>query len=134
QPVDLGPEKRVAVVQLSDGPEGLTRRHNVGGGQLTQQGRRRRRLRRVLRRRRSVRSGLRGVLGRERRCQPPPEQPCYKGEQGCSFRTADRRPPHPGPPGTRRAIPPCPRPRDRKSTRLNSSHEWISDAVFCFVK
>src|SRR5438105_12147204 len=24
--------------------------------------------------------------------------------------------------------------RDRKSTRLNSSHEWISYAVFCFKK
>src|SRR5438105_14378333 len=23
---------------------------------------------------------------------------------------------------------------DRKSTRLNSSHEWISDAVFCLKK
>src|SRR6266536_2725324 len=29
--------------------------------------------------------------------------------------------------GTRRAKPP----RNRKSTRLNSSHEWISYAVFC---
>src|SRR5207247_5823442 len=28
---------------------------------------------------------------------------------------------------------PCP-PRDRKSTRLNSSHEWISYAVFCLKK
>src|SRR6202048_2912205 len=26
------------------------------------------------------------------------------------------------------------RPRDRKSTRLNSSHEWISYAVFCLKK
>src|SRR3989442_11147961 len=32
QPVDLGPEERIVVVQLSDGPEGLTRRHDVGGG------------------------------------------------------------------------------------------------------
>src|SRR5438105_12757251 len=24
--------------------------------------------------------------------------------------------------------------RDRKSTRLNSSHEWISNAVFCLKK
>src|SRR2546422_8394047 len=62
---------------------------------------------RVLRRLRSIRSSLRRVLRRERGRQPR-EQPCYKGEQGCSFRTADRRPPHPGPPGTRRAIPPCP--------------------------
>src|SRR5438105_9425062 len=27
-----------------------------------------------------------------------------------------------------------PGPRDRKSTRLNSSHEWISYAVFCLKK
>src|SRR5207247_9554668 len=37
----------------------------------------------------------------------------------------------------RRAVvrcPCCPSPRDRKSTRLNSSHEWISYAVFCLKK
>src|SRR5438105_6728758 len=28
----------------------------------------------------------------------------------------------------------CPSFRDRKSTRLNSSHEWISYAVFCLKK
>src|SRR5215207_5364502 len=28
----------------------------------------------------------------------------------------------------------CPPSRDRKSTRLNSSHEWISYAVFCLKK
>src|SRR5207247_4934140 len=28
----------------------------------------------------------------------------------------------------------APRPQDRKSTRLNSSHEWISYAVFCLKK
>src|SRR6266536_2514060 len=28
----------------------------------------------------------------------------------------------------------CAGPRDRKSTRLNSSHEWISYAVFCLKK
>src|SRR5438105_12745137 len=27
-----------------------------------------------------------------------------------------------------------PQPADRKSTRLNSSHEWISYAVFCLKK
>src|SRR6266536_5277784 len=32
-------------------------------------------------------------------------------------------------PGTRRRMP-----ADRKSTRLNSSHEWISYAVFCLKK
>src|SRR3989449_3824237 len=30
--------------------------------------------------------------------------------------------------------PPRPRPRDRKSTRLNSSHGYISYAVFCLKK
>src|SRR5208337_5583227 len=29
---------------------------------------------------------------------------------------------------------PCPRPGDRKSTRLNSSHRCISYAVFCLKK
>src|SRR5438105_10597233 len=29
---------------------------------------------------------------------------------------------------------PSARPSDRKSTRLNSSHEWISYAVFCLKK
>src|SRR5438105_15316016 len=29
---------------------------------------------------------------------------------------------------------PLPSVRDRKSTRLNSSHEWISYAVFCLKK
>src|SRR5438045_185990 len=73
-------------------------------------GRRGRRLRCVRRRLRRVRPSLRGILRHEQRRRPR-EQPCYKGEQGCSFRTADRRPPHQGPPGTRRAIPPCPPPR-----------------------
>src|SRR6266536_3353385 len=47
------------------------------------------------------------------------------------FRSADRprpcelgHPLVPGPPGA----------TDRKSTRLNSSHEWISYAVFCLKK
>src|SRR6266536_4153649 len=38
-----------------------------------------------------------------------------------------------GRPGCR-ADAPCERRRDRKSTRLNSSHEWISYAVFCLKK
>src|SRR5438105_8361782 len=39
-----------------------------------------------------------------------------------------------GPRTKRRKYNPC-RPRiDRKSTRLNSSHEWISYAVFCLKK
>src|SRR5438105_10087954 len=32
------------------------------------------------------------------------------------------------------AVRPGPAVRDRKSTRLNSSHEWISYAVFCLKK
>src|SRR2546427_9648395 len=66
-----------------------------------------------------------------RRARPPCEDP------------QDRRPPLPGPPGE-----PRPRrgrsgraspgeqvlPRDRKSTRLNSSHSQISYAVFCLKK
>src|SRR5438105_10447149 len=35
-----------------------------------------------------------------------------------------------GPSRSNRSAPP----RDRKSTRLNSSHEWISYAVFCLKK
>src|SRR6266536_3307338 len=44
-------------------------------------------------------------------------------------RAADGRP-------RRRSLPPvrCLQPRDRKSTRLNSSHEWTSYAVFCLKK
>src|SRR2546430_3667761 len=37
------------------------------------------------------------------------------------------------PPDARRGLPAC-RPRDRKSTRLNSSHSQISYAVFCLKK
>src|SRR5438105_7026428 len=45
----------------------------------------------------------------------------------------------PGPPGRVRRDPGRGHPRaegaaDRKSTRLNSSHEWISYAVFCLKK
>src|SRR2546422_597135 len=36
--------------------------------------------------------------------------------------------------GVAAATPPCARSRDRKSTRLNSSHGYISYAVFCFNK
>src|SRR6266536_4883103 len=43
--------------------------------------------------------------------------------------------PHPRrPPSSRHQPEPDRRPRDRKSTRLNSSHEWISYAVFCLKK
>src|SRR5438105_6603789 len=37
-------------------------------------------------------------------------------------------------PFTRPDFPPMSSPSDRKSTRLNSSHEWISYAVFCLKK
>src|SRR5438105_8207087 len=45
------------------------------------------------------------------------------------------KPPSP-PPAARTTPPPLPAPArtDRKSTRLNSSHEWISYAVFCLKK
>src|SRR5207247_4561621 len=41
------------------------------------------------------------------------------------------------PPSVSESAPPPPfesRTKDRKSTRLNSSHEWISYAVFCLKK
>src|SRR5215475_14873911 len=57
------------------------------------------------------------------------------------FRSRARRPPAPAGsgrrprPGRRRAAPPArPASRDRKSTRLNSSHVKISYAVFCLKK
>src|SRR6266536_4525092 len=37
-------------------------------------------------------------------------------------------------PVERLRVPPPRGPRDRKSTRLNSSHEWSSYAVFCLKK
>src|SRR5207247_9767389 len=46
-------------------------------------------------------------------------------ERAAAHAAAERRPDHQGKPD--------PRP-DRKSTRLNSSHEWISYAVFCLKK
>src|SRR5256885_12696323 len=59
----------------------------------------------------------------------------------CSSRPADRRaslpdPRYPSPCARRNAgAPPCAGPRrDRKSTRLNSSHLVISYAVFCLKK
>src|SRR5207248_10056208 len=114
EPIDLGPQQRIVEIELGDGPEGLAARDDVGCGELAPRplpgGRRGRRLRRVRRPLRRVRPTLRGILRHEQRRRPR-EQPCYKGEQGCSFRTADRRPPHQGPPGTLRAIPPCPPPR-----------------------
>src|SRR2546422_8391277 len=50
-------------------------------------------------------------------------------------RAGDFRPPAAAPPRTRPAPSPPPRDaRDRKSTRLNSSHGYISYAVFCLKK
>src|SRR3989441_12635228 len=105
--IDLRPEQWIGVIELSDRPEGLALRDRVRGRNLPRCDRRGRRLRRVLRSVRRVTPSLRRVLRRKRRRQstPPREQPRHKGEQGCSLRTADRRPPHPGPPGTLRAIP-----------------------------
>src|SRR2546422_6532744 len=48
-------------------------------------------------------------------------------------RTSAPYPPAPAPPGTLRPSR-SPLPRDRKSTRLNSSHGYISYAVFCLKK
>src|SRR5207247_263345 len=63
------------------------------------------------RRSRSVGVGVRGVLRRPLRVRPPPRR--VGGSRG-GYRA--------------RPVP------DRKSTRLNSSHEWISYAVFCLKK
>src|SRR5438105_9118277 len=50
-------------------------------------------------------------------------------------RQADGRPAANGCGARSPATSPSPdRPSDRKSTRLNSSHEWISYAVFCLKK
>src|SRR5207247_8185135 len=43
-------------------------------------------------------------------------------------------PPSPAPEGKPAAPPEAKPSPDRKSTRLNSSHEWISYAVFCLKK
>src|SRR5207247_5978345 len=54
---------------------------------------------------------------------PPGRQPARRHPNAAASREVPRPPSHPkvG----------CPVPQDRKSTRLNSSHEWISYAVFC---
>src|SRR6266568_8501268 len=50
-------------------------------------------------------------------------------------RPSRTREPHPGTaPGKHRPVPWSPPARDRKSTRLNSSHSSISYAVFCLKK
>src|SRR5215208_7262722 len=53
------------------------------------------------------------------------------------YTTLFRSPPRPRQAAARTRAPsasPCPRPGDRKSTRLNSSHVAISYAVFCLKK
>src|SRR5438309_6776705 len=54
---------------------------------------------------------------------PAPGKPCCEPCGGA-----------PKPPRVAPARPPGPPPRDRKSTRLNSSHSSISYAVFCLKK
>src|SRR5207244_6367281 len=60
----------------------------------------------------------RGVGGGGRRAAPPSGHPGVRGVRR-RFPADDRR---------------CPRAQDRKSTRLNSSHQIISYAVFCLKK
>ena len=100
--VNLRPQQRVAVVKLGDGPQRLAPGDGVRGRDLPGRGRR------LGRGRIRARPSRGRILSDEQRRQPR-EQPCHKGGQGRSFRTADRRPPHPGPPGARPATPPCPR-------------------------
>src|SRR5207247_6055286 len=59
---------------------------------------------------------------------PVPSAPAWAATR-CARRTTTR----PRTAGAPAAFPPPSR-RDRKSTRLNSSHEWISYAVFCLKK
>src|SRR2546428_2985127 len=55
-----------------------------------------------------------------------------RGRGACPRRGASRRLLHPGP--CHRPRGPGPPRKDRKSTRLNSSHDQISYAVFCLKK
>ena len=101
EPVDLGPEQRVGEVKLGDRPERLPAGDRVCGRELS----------------RLCGCGVRGVLraggvdvGRVLRAQDPQQQRHRsEGEDRPPLRTADRRPPHPAPPGTGRAAPLCPR-------------------------
>src|SRR5688572_31104022 len=54
----------------------------------------------------------------------------FRSRENASPAPAFRRCPRPPPCGTRAGVPD----RDRKSTRLNSSHSQISYAVFCLKK
>src|SRR5206468_8395157 len=60
---------------------------------------------------------------------PPPPPPRKSGE--LVFLTAAEDSPPPAPPPAPPAPPAVRNTRDRKSTRLNSSHDQISYAVFC---
>src|SRR5207247_5534274 len=69
----------------------------------------------------------------------PRRHPAGRGEPARALRRGGRRPATTewtGSGGARRmgADAGTTLPRDRKSTRLNSSHEWISYAVFCLKK
>src|SRR2546427_5804235 len=90
----------------------LTTRDRLGGGGC------RSRIPRVTSRRHPV-----SLTWRER--SPP-----YKGSPPPSSRHGSPHRESPTRPGTAAAA----RPRDRKSTRLNSSHSQISYAVFCLKK
>src|ERR1039458_6464218 len=69
-----------------------------------------------------------GLLERPERAAARTRRPKPATPPGRARRPAPRSP-RCAPPQIRRA-----RPADRKSTRLNSSHLGISDAVFCFIK
>src|SRR5207248_9866138 len=74
------------------------------------------------------------------RCtRPEPRRDCFVAGQRSANGAADRRTLHPADDGplhraTSGSLLPDFRGRDRKSTRLNSSHRTISYAVFCLKK
>src|SRR3712207_8190565 len=67
---------------------------------------------------------------------PAPRPPAAPAPPNRSPRSKGCPPPPPpgNPPGKPPGRPPAPNSRDRKSTRLNSSHANISYAVFCLKK
>src|SRR5207247_6956961 len=84
------------------------------------------------------------LVGFRHVCGLVPPTPARGGAGGAGLRRHGRRRCGAPAPAEARAPPPAPRPErrfpqgrplgDRKSTRLNSSHEWISYAVFCLKK
>src|SRR2546429_4457473 len=64
-----------------------------------------------------------------------PYTPLFRSDSGTVALTPplERAPPRP-PPYRQRGTDRRPNPQDRKSTRLNSSHGYISYAVFCLKK